>query len=81
MLEMEWESVLTGVVNSKNLYEDIKNMLDGMEVKFNPDARVMIACDTRESSPRLIQALSAGISSLGVTIKDFGLLTTPQLHF
>ena len=37
--------------------------------------------DTRKSSPLLCEALMTGISAAGGSATNFGLLTTPQLHY
>jgi phosphoacetylglucosamine mutase len=37
--------------------------------------------DTRESSPRLIEDVTQGISLIGAHPINFGLVTTPQLHW
>ena len=42
---------------------------------------VFLGRDTRESSEKLVAAVKAGLDCLNVPYKDFGLLTTPQLHF
>uniref|UniRef100_A0A8C4PXJ9 Phosphoacetylglucosamine mutase n=1 Tax=Eptatretus burgeri TaxID=7764 RepID=A0A8C4PXJ9_EPTBU len=42
---------------------------------------VLIGQDTRASSKVLAQAVSDGVTDLGGTFKDFGLVTTPQLHY
>ena len=42
---------------------------------------VYIAMDTRGSSPELVAAVKHGLDCLGVNHRDFGLLTTPQLHY
>ena len=44
-------------------------------------ARVLLACDTRPSSPSLLAAAAAGVEGLGGTAVDCGQLTTPQLHW
>jgi len=81
MVEMSWESVFTEIVNSKDLKGDLAKLLTGKGVHKNEFARVMVACDTRDSSLRLIAALKEGIEIMGIKTKDFGILTTPQLHF
>ena len=43
--------------------------------------RVYLARDTRPSSPRLRDAVAAGAAAMGAVVTDFGLLTTPQLHY
>uniref|UniRef100_UPI00358EA8D8 phosphoacetylglucosamine mutase isoform X3 n=1 Tax=Myxine glutinosa TaxID=7769 RepID=UPI00358EA8D8 len=42
---------------------------------------VLIGEDTRASSKMLAQAVSHGVTDLGGTFKNFGLVTTPQLHY
>ena len=44
-------------------------------------AHVVYARDTRESGPRLVAALVAGLKAVDADYKDYGLLTTPQLHY
>jgi len=41
---------------------------------------VFLGKDTREHSTKLLTALSAGIILMGGKHRDFGLVTTPQLH-
>ena len=43
--------------------------------------QVFMAMDTRASSPELIAAVKHGLDALGVSYRDLGLLTTPQLHY
>jgi len=42
---------------------------------------VLLACDSRPSSPALLAAAAAGVQALGGVAVDCGLLTTPQLHW
>lgn len=44
-------------------------------------AKVLLACDTRPSSPALMAAAAAGVQALGGLAVDCGRLTTPQLHW
>lgn len=44
-------------------------------------AKVLLACDTRPSSPALLAAAAAGVQALGGVALDCGRLTTPQLHW
>lgn len=44
-------------------------------------AKVLLACDTRPSSPALLAAAAAGVQALGGLAVDCGRLTTPQLHW
>ena len=43
--------------------------------------RVFIAKDTRPSSESLSARVRAGVEALGAAVTDFGLFTTPELHF
>lgn len=51
------------------------------KVDMSAQCKVLVGMDTRRSSPLLCEALIAGISSAGGSATDFGLLTTPQLHY
>ena len=42
---------------------------------------MLLACDTRPSSPLLLAAAAAGVEALGGVAVDCGQLTTPQLHW
>ena len=44
-------------------------------------AKVLLACDSRPSSPALLAAAAAGVQALGGIAIDCGQLTTPQLHW
>lgn len=81
MICQSWEDPFTEAVNSKDLVQYISDLISSKNISFNDSARVLVACDTRDSSPRLIQALKAGIEAVGIKVKDFGELSTPQLHF
>ena len=39
--------------------------------------KVLVACDTRGSSKRLVAAVKEGLECLGVECEDHGLLSTP----
>ncbi|KJX99358.1 n-acetylglucosamine-phosphate mutase like protein [Zymoseptoria brevis] len=84
MLEQEWEQWATYIVNGKTS-EETMNAYSHVVQKFGIDqekpARVIYARDTRPSGIRLVKALRAGLNVTGVESKDFGILTTPQLHY
>lgn len=48
---------------------------------MNQEANVFVGKDTRISSAALSKAVLDGVSALGGHSKDYGLVTTPQLHF
>lgn len=51
--------------------------------KIKPDApgRVVFARDTRESGPALVAALTDSLTAVSIEYTDYGILTTPQLHY
>ena len=81
MVQMSWESIFVDIVNSTDLKKDLQTLLDDKNIAQNLESKVMVAWDTRDSSPRLIKALKNGIEAMGITVIDFGVMTTPQLHF
>lgn len=44
-------------------------------------AKVMVAHDTRASCPLLLDAFKTGVEDLNGLLTNYGLLTTPQLHY
>jgi len=96
MLEEEWESYATELVNSNNLKETLlhlsqtkfKSFLDKYEQEQSVSemgrikkANIVVAYDTRPSSPLLFEAFKAGVEDLNAILINYGLLTTPQLHY
>lgn len=82
MLNKEWVNLATEFINlDDNELEDwINNKINQLNCK-NKQGKVFIAKDTRDSSVRLAEAASNGVLCLNGEIKDFGYLTTPQLHY
>ena len=80
MLEPAWEKLAEGLVNAEDLFSFLKDLNDGKLSSHYPDVHidrdifeikqtkplVFIGMDTRDSSPRLCDAVSLGITSLGV---------------
>lgn len=85
MLESSWETYATKLANST--HEDLPTVIEQLAKELsidleNTSASVVIARDSRDSSPRLSQASVDGLSVLPlVKVQDFGLFTTPQLHY
>jgi phosphoacetylglucosamine mutase len=44
-------------------------------------AKVVFARDTRASGPYLVTALKAALDAVDVEYTDYGIMTTPQLHY
>ena len=51
------------------------------KIDLSQPARVVVARDTRASGARLLACTIDGLKGAGVEYKDFGFLTTPQLHY
>lgn len=87
MLVEEWEHLATELANSassgfEKLYESLMAMIENLGIDVDAVANISVARDSRASGPRLLDALKAGIDVFtNANVVDFGLLTTPQLHF
>lgn len=84
MLEASWEEHATLLANSapSELTGSIEQLVAALKIDLSVPARVFVGRDSRESSQRLSDATIDGISSVpGSSFEDFGLVTTPQLHY
>lgn len=85
MLIQSWESTATELANllANGPLEDIKakvGQLTSGESSVRP--QLIVGRDSRVSGPHLLSCLVASATSLfDAKITDYGLLTTPQLHF
>jgi phosphoacetylglucosamine mutase len=65
--------------------EDVSQYYHDIATKYKIDlqqpARVVVARDTRASGARLLGCLLDGLKGANAEHKDFGFLTTPQLHY
>jgi phosphoacetylglucosamine mutase len=84
MLQEEWEVLSTTMAN-KATPEDVSQYYHDIATKYKIDlqqpARVVVARDTRASGARLLGCLLDGLKGANAEHKDFGFLTTPQLHY
>ncbi|TNV80721.1 hypothetical protein FGO68_gene10832 [Halteria grandinella] len=95
MLEGPWEKLAESLVNTDDLPTFLTNLNAGQlsfpGVSLHTDffaqpqgvqpPLVFIGMDTRDSSQRLIDAVSQGITLIGACPVNYGLVTTPQLHW
>ena len=93
MLEASWEALAEDFVNTKDIAGFLKELwlngsVEGATFKgkvggdiLSPGSFVVIGMDTRDSSRRLLDAVSHGISLIGSQPVNFGEVTTPQLHW
>ncbi|KAF2133486.1 Phosphoacetylglucosamine mutase [Dothidotthia symphoricarpi CBS 119687] len=84
MLQEDWEVISTEMANQATP-EDVSKYYHDIAAKHNIDlsiqARVVVARDTRVSGARLLGCLQGGLAAAGAEQKDYGFLTTPQLHY
>ncbi|KFV77949.1 Phosphoacetylglucosamine mutase, partial [Struthio camelus australis] len=83
MLHPSWEEYATQLANAEEqeLQKVMTEICQKEEVNLHKDALVFIGRDTRPSSKKLSQSVIDGISVLGGQYHDYGLVTTPQLHY
>ncbi|XP_006218678.1 phosphoacetylglucosamine mutase isoform X1 [Vicugna pacos] len=83
MLAPSWEEHATCLANSEdqNLQSVLMDISEKVAVNLHQDAFVVIGRDTRPSSEKLSQSVIDGVTVLGGQVHDYGLLTTPQLHY
>nr|XP_039270850.1 phosphoacetylglucosamine mutase-like [Styela clava] len=83
MLEESWESIATELANASNddLVNVLKNIVEKYKINLEVSASVVAGRDTRPSSITLSNAAKDGVTAFGAKYEDFGLLTTPQLHY
>ena len=94
MMAQEWESVATEIANAKE--EELSATINSVLERFGLDqlaadaeaggvnglhACIFVARDTRASSPHLCALVVAGAKALGAQVVDYGVATTPQLHW
>lgn len=82
MLAPEWEVYATQLANAEqdDLVNVLKDVIEKEDINMSQEAHVFVGKDTRSSGPRLLQAVLDGVSAFGGHSKDYGLVTTPQLH-
>ncbi|ODQ77394.1 hypothetical protein BABINDRAFT_163640 [Babjeviella inositovora NRRL Y-12698] len=83
MLEQSWEKYATELANASHteLPQTVADLVKTLSIDLSIPASVVIARDSRDSGPALLQSTKDGISVFSGEIADFGLLTTPQLHY
>ncbi|GAA5812574.1 hypothetical protein MFLAVUS_006031 [Mucor flavus] len=84
MLEQSWEVYATKLANA-NDGETLLNAIDEIVAQYKIDldipANVIYAYDTRPSCPHLVKCLEQGLEAAGAKSTNFGLKTTPMLHY
>lgn len=84
MLEQEWESFATKLVNSASdeaLLENYKALATQLKIDLKAPAKVVYGRDTRPSGHTLVSALADAFEATSTEYVDYKILTTPQLHY
>ncbi|KAG0330108.1 Phosphoacetylglucosamine Mutase [Dissophora globulifera] len=84
MLEGSWEAHATALSNAESnehLIDYIHSMVSSLKIDLTKPANVVFGRDTRPSGESLVAALADGLKVLDATVTDYGILTTPQLHY
>ncbi|CAG5013922.1 unnamed protein product [Parnassius apollo] len=83
MLEQSWEEIATRLANvsDNDLESTTAQVIKEVNADMSLKAAVFIGMDTRYTSPRLAAAAVHGVIALKGTPKEFGIVTTPMLHF
>ncbi|KAJ6665827.1 hypothetical protein lerEdw1_001299 [Lerista edwardsae] len=83
MLAPTWEEHATRLANADDdkVQQVLSDISQKEAVNLQHDAFIVIGRDTRPSSKKLSQSLIDGVSVLGGQYHDYGLVTTPQLHY
>ncbi|CAL1542129.1 unnamed protein product [Lymnaea stagnalis] len=83
MMPISWEKHATDLANVSDhqLVEALKEIVKSEAIDITKPGIVSVGMDTRISSPALSQAAIDGIKALNGECHNFGLLTTPQLHY
>ncbi|XP_040563395.1 phosphoacetylglucosamine mutase [Lepeophtheirus salmonis] len=84
MLEQNWEGLATKLANANDsdIEEVLKSIIKEQGIDISVKSNVFVGYDTRTSSISLSKAVLDGIECDKLSkCTDFGVVTTPQLHF
>uniref|UniRef100_A0A671SUI3 Phosphoacetylglucosamine mutase n=1 Tax=Sinocyclocheilus anshuiensis TaxID=1608454 RepID=A0A671SUI3_9TELE len=83
MVTAVWEGYATQLANTEqdSLLKELKDIIEKEDIDMSEPASIYVGKDTRPSGASLSRAVLDGVSSLGGKTHDYGLVTTPQLHY
>lgn len=83
MLEQSWEAWATRFANvdDDKLEDLMREIVKEYDIDMNNRVEVYVGKDTRPSSPSLAKSLMDGVLAISGKPIDFGIVTTPQLHY
>ncbi|EPX74965.1 N-acetylglucosamine-phosphate mutase [Schizosaccharomyces octosporus yFS286] len=80
MLSVNWEEKCTNLANAESKSE-LELLIKEYIAPSTFQASVVIGMDTRPSSPRLSELAKVILDEMSACYKDYGFITTPQLHW
>jgi phosphoacetylglucosamine mutase len=84
MLEQSWEEYAIWLANAETgdeLLSKINKIVEVCGIDLQQRASVIVGRDTRPSGMGLVRSLSDGVAAMVGDFKDYGILTTPLLHY
>ncbi|XP_030637554.1 phosphoacetylglucosamine mutase [Chanos chanos] len=83
MVALTWEEYASQLANAEQeeLLHSLNDIVKKETIDMSQEARVIVGRDTRPSSESLSRAVFDGVQCLGSHFHDYGLVTTPQLHY
>lgn len=85
MMEVEFEALLEGFVNNRDLSAAMKELINSIfgdnEAQFSMTSFVQVGTDTRESAERLKHLLMESAALMNCKVIDNGYLATPHLYY
>ncbi|KAJ1893819.1 hypothetical protein LPJ66_005539 [Kickxella alabastrina] len=84
MLQQSWEGYCTEIANASTdaqVVEILSEIAEAEGIDLSVTPKVAYARDTRPSGPLLLSALQDGLAAMDVDATNYGIVTTPQLHF
>lgn len=84
MLDQKWEEYAIWLANADSsdaLINKIQEIVKICNIDLASPSSVVVGRDTRPSGVPLVAALLDGVNAMEGQIQDFGVLTTPQLHY
>nr|XP_019527389.2 LOW QUALITY PROTEIN: phosphoacetylglucosamine mutase [Aedes albopictus] len=78
-----WEKLATDLVNVSDvdLEAQVAKICADEGIDNNNPAKVYVGMDTRYHSPQLAKAVLNGVAAMKGSVRDFGIVTTPMLHY
>lgn len=83
MLEHSWEALATRLANvtDQELENEIAGIIKSENINISAPCYVFVGMDNRYHSPGLLKAVCDGVLALKGNVREFGILTTPMLHY